>query len=115
MNPVLVVDDDEISRDLIAHTLTHSGYAVETADDGRQAVEILRAGRCRLVISDWSMPHVSGIELCRQVRAADWDGYVYLILLTSRSSPNEIVEGLSAGADDFIVKPFNPDELIVRV
>ncbi|MCE9555942.1 MAG: response regulator [Planctomycetes bacterium] len=115
MNRVLVVEDDEISSDLIVHALTRAGYPVETAADGRQAMEILRQGRCRLVISDWNMPHVSGIELCRQVRAADWDGYIYLILLTSHSTPNEIVEGLSAGADDFIVKPFNPDELIVRV
>lgn len=115
MSSILVVDDDEISSDLIAHTLRQAGYRVETASDGAEALERLRHGDSRLIISDWSMPHVSGIDLCRHVRAAEWDGYAYFILLTSHSSPNDIVEGLSAGADDFIVKPFNPDELIVRV
>jgi putative two-component system response regulator len=109
------VDDDEISRDLIEHTLGRAGYEVETADDGLEALEIVRSGRCRLVISDWSMPRMSGIELCRAVRGEACEGYVYLILLTSHSAPNEIVEGMSAGADDFIGKPFNPQELIVRV
>jgi len=112
---ILVADDDEISRDLIEHALLKAGYDVETAADGREALEIVRSGRCRLVISDWSMPQMSGIELCRAVRAELCEGYVYLILLTSHSKPNEIVEGMSAGADDFIGKPFNPQELIVRV
>lgn len=112
---ILVADDDEISRDMIEHALVKAGYVVETAADGREALEIIRSGRCRLVISDWSMPHLSGIELCRAVRSDMCEGYVYLILLTSHSSPHEIVEGMSAGADDFIGKPFNPAELIVRV
>jgi putative two-component system response regulator len=115
MNRILVVDDDEISRDMIEHTLGKAGYAVETAADGREAFEVLRSGRCRLVISDWNMPEMSGIELCRAIREADWDGYLYTILLTSHCSPEEIVEGMSAGADDFITKPFNPAELVVRV
>jgi putative two-component system response regulator len=112
---VLVADDDEISRDLIEHSLRKAGYEVETADDGLQALEAIRSGRCRLVISDWSMPHMNGIELCRTVRADSLEGYVYLILLTSHNRPEEIVAGMSAGADDFIGKPFNPAELIVRV
>lgn len=112
---ILVVDDDEISRDLIEHALQKAGYEVETAADGLAALEIIRSGRCRLVISDWSMPLLNGVDLCRAVRADVCEGYVYLILLTSHSSPHEIVEGMSAGADDFISKPFNPSELIVRV
>lgn len=112
---ILVADDDEISRDLIEHALMKAGYEVETAADGQAALDIIRSGRCRLVISDWSMPHLSGVELCRVVRNEVCEGYVYLILLTSHSSPHEIVEGMSAGADDFIGKPFNPSELIVRV
>ena len=66
---ILVVDDDEISRDLIEHALQKAGYEVETAADGLAALEIIRSGRCRLVISDWSMPHLNGIDLCRAVRA----------------------------------------------
>ena len=107
---VLVADDDEISRDLIEHTLRRAGYDVETADNGRQALEIVRSGRCRLVISDWSMPQMSGIELCRAIRCdVTSEGYVYLILLTSHSSPDEIVAGMSAGADDFIEWFFRAD------
>jgi putative two-component system response regulator len=112
---ILVADDDEISRDLIEHTLTTAGYEVETVSNGREALEVLQSGRCRLVISDWDMPLLSGLDLCREVRAADWDGYVYFILLTGNAAPEEIVQGMSAGADDFIAKPYNPAELVVRV
>lgn len=112
---ILVVDDDEISRDLIEFTLTEAGYRVRAVADGREALAVLRDGECRLVISDWDMPHVSGIELCRSVRGADFEGYVYMILLTGNAGPAEIVEGMTAGADDFIAKPFNPSELVVRV
>lgn len=112
---ILVVEDDEISRDLIEHTLTSAGYEVETVSNGREALAVLETGRCRLVISDWDMPLVSGLDLCREVRAADWDGYTYVILLTGNAAPEEIVQGMSAGADDFIAKPYNPAELIVRV
>lgn len=112
---ILIADDDEISRDMLEHTLLRAGYEVETASDGRQALELIQAGNHRFVISDWSMPHLNGLQLCEEVRATQWEGYVYLILLTSHSAPEEIVAGMSAGADDFIVKPFNPAELIVRV
>lgn len=112
---ILVVEDDEISRDLIEHTLITSGYQVETVSNGREALEVLQSGRCRLVISDWDMPVMSGLELCREVRDADWEGYVYFILLTGNAAPEEIVQGMSAGADDFIAKPYNPAELVVRV
>lgn len=112
---ILVVDDDEISRDLIEFTLRRAGYDVDVAADGREALEMNRRHPYRFIISDWSMPKASGIELCREVRAAACEGYVYLILLTSHSAPDEIVAGMSAGADDFIAKPFNPQELIVRV
>lgn len=112
---ILVADDDEISRDLIEHTLTSAGYEVETVTNGREALEVLETGRCRLVISDWDMPQLSGLDLCREVRAADWEGYVYFILLTGNAAKEEIVRGMTAGADDFIAKPYNPAELVVRV
>ena len=112
---ILVVDDDEISRDLIQHALTGAGYEVEAFDNGRDALEAIEAGRCRLLISDWDMPGFSGLELCKAVRMADCDGYVYTILLTSNAGPAQLVEGMTAGADDFIGKPFNPNELVVRV
>lgn len=112
---VLVVDDNDVSLTLLEATLTGAGYQVETARDGMEALERLRANDVRLVISDWEMPRLSGPELCRAVRAEDFTGYVYVILVTSHNSPQETVVGLSAGADDFVGKPFNPSELIARV
>jgi cyclic di-GMP phosphodiesterase len=112
---ILIVDDDDIVRSMLANTLEWAGYAVEVAADGREALEKLRTGSCRMVISDWTMPEMDGIELCRAVRGGDFPAYVYIILLTGRSGTRDIVEGLSAGADDFIAKPFQPAELSVRV
>ncbi len=112
---ILVVDDDEIARAMLENTLVRAGYDVTTATNGRAALEILREEECRLVITDWEMPEMTGIELCQAVRTGDIAGYVYVILLTSRDSLQETVDGLSAGADDFIKKPFDPSELVVRV
>jgi len=112
---VLIVDDDEIARDLLSEALTGAGYEVSAARDGREALEILRTGVFRLVISDWEMPEMNGLELCRRIRERHFSSYVYIILVTSRDGTDNVVEGLSAGADDFITKPFHPAELRVRV
>jgi putative two-component system response regulator len=112
---VLVVDDDEIAREMIAHALSRAGYETLTAADGREAVEVIRQEKVRLVVSDWDMPRMNGIELCQTIRSGEFPGYVYVILLTARDGTQATVDGLSAGADDFIHKPFEPPELIVRV
>jgi len=112
---VLIVDDDEIARDLLSEALTGAGYEVSVARNGREALEILRTGVFRLVISDWEMPEMNGLELCRRIRERHFSSYVYLILVTSRDGTDNVVEGLNAGADDFISKPFHPAELRVRV
>ena len=112
---VLVADDDPISRRLIAFTLTQAGHEVQVAEDGLDAYELLRTGRFRVVVSDWEMPGLSGIELCRRLRSRCGGGYVYVILLTSRNRTEDIVAGLEAGADDFITKPFEPAELCMRL
>ncbi len=112
---VLIVDDDEIALLVLKDTLEGAGLDVETACNGRQAIERLRSGDCRMVISDWEMPEMTGIELCRAIRADDLSGYVYIVLLTGRDAPHERVEGLRAGADDFVSKPFDPAELLARV
>jgi putative two-component system response regulator len=112
---VLVVDDDEIVLKALSSTLGKAGYKVQTAGDGRTALEAVRDGGCRLVISDWQMPGLNGLELCRAIRESDVPGYVYVILLTAHDSPDQKVAGLSAGADDFVVKPYNSAELIERV
>ena len=112
---ILIVDDDELSLDMLSHSLEREGYEVLRANNGREALQILREGGCRLVISDWDMPEMSGIELCRAVREEEFNGYIYFILLTSHGGTSDLVEGMMAGADDFITKPFNVAELAVRV
>src|SRR3954464_4359375 len=111
---VLIVDDDEIVLAMLENALKGGGYEGETARNGREAMEIIHSSNCRLIISDWEMPEMSGVELCRKLREEDLPGYVYIILLTSRDSTGERVEGLAAGADDFVGKPFEPSELLAR-
>jgi putative two-component system response regulator len=112
---ILIVDDDEVSLEISRRTVERAGYGVEIARNGKEALEILRQGHCRLVITDWEMPELDGIELCREIRAGEFNGYIYVILLTSRGATKDIVSGLGAGADDFMTKPFDPAELRVRV
>jgi len=112
---VLVVEDDDVTAEMLEHALREFGYEVGIAADGREAFRQVRTGRYRLVVSDWEMPEMTGVELCRQIRSRRSSGYVYVILLTARSGTQNVVEGLSAGADDFISKPFQPEELCVRL
>ncbi len=112
---ILIAEDDDISRDMLEHTLSEAGFEVTSVRDGAEALEALRDGNCRLVISDWDMPQLNGLDLCRTIRRGECAGYIYVILLTSHDSAEETVEGLAAGADDFIKKPFEPSELVMRV
>src|SRR5208282_5909886 len=95
------------------NTLSRMGYTAVEARDGRQAMEILRRGEVRLVITDWDMPVMNGIDLCRASRKEDLSGYVYVIMLTAREGSKQRMEGLCAGADDFLNKPLDPEELLV--
>jgi putative two-component system response regulator len=112
---VLVVEDDCVTAETLAHCLDALGYEVTTANDGREAFELVRTGLYRLVVSDWEMPHMSGVELCRRIRRRRWAGYIYVILLTAYDGLENLVQGLEAGADDFLTKPFQPQELRVRL
>ncbi len=112
---ILVVDDDDLALEALSFALTEAGHEPVIARNGQEALETLDGGSCRLAISDWVMPQMDGLELCRQVRSGEFGGYIYIILLTSRDASADIVEGLSAGADDFLTKPFDPAELRVRV
>lgn len=112
---ILAVDDDDIALELIAAELADTGHPVHTAKSGEEALRVLEDRRPRLVVTDWNMPGMDGVALCRTIREQVHDGYVYVILLTGRSSKRDIVDGLGAGADDFVVKPFDPDELRARV
>jgi putative two-component system response regulator len=112
---VLVVDDDEMSVELVSSILERYGHTVDSATDGRQALDILRGGAHRVVVSDWEMPHLSGPDLCAAIRAEDFGGYIYTILLTGRNKNADSVAGLNAGADDFITKPVDPAQLAARI
>jgi putative two-component system response regulator len=112
---VLIVDDDEIALELLSETIASAGYEVSAARDGCEALEILRTGVFRVVITDWEMPNMNGIDLCRKIRERQSANYVYVILVTSREGAPNVVEGLDSGADDFITKPFHPSELCLRV
>jgi putative two-component system response regulator len=112
---VLVVDDDSLTRQMLAHTLRSSGFEVTTAKNGVEAFERFMIDRHQLIVSDWNMPEMNGLELCRAVRRAENRRYVYFILLTMLNRPQDAVMGLEAGADDYVRKPFDPGELIMRV
>ena len=112
---VLVADDDHCSVDILSECLREYGYEVTVARNGLEAFDFVRTGQFQLVVSDWEMPEMNGVELCRQIRSRQWCKYIYVILLTSHSGVDSIVRGLNAGADDFISKPFNPDELRMRM
>ena len=112
---VLVAEDEPITAEFLRASLRDFGYEVTIARNGSEALQFVRSGRFRLVVSDWSMPEMSGIELCRRIRSRHASSYVYIVLLTSRSGTESIVEGLNAGADDFVSKPFEPQELALRL
>ena len=112
---ILIVDDNLVALDLLEHTLRRSGYEVIATDNGRDALNILCQGSCQLVVADWEMPEMSGIELCRSIRSSGFMNYIYVILLTSRREASDSIEGMTAGADDMMLKPFQPSELTLRV
>jgi len=112
---LLVADDDPSMCQLVARTVEFVGAEVLLAHDGAQALQLWQQERPRLVITDWMMPGTNGTELCRQIRSAGGSDYTYIIMLTACEATSEIVEGLEAGADDYVTKPFHREELIMRV
>ena len=113
---VLVADDDRLARRLVEAALTSAGYPFVSMGDGAAARDALTAeDGPDVALLDWMMPGLSGPEVCRQIRTIPRSVSPYLILLTSRDGIHDIVAGLDAGADDYIVKPFRPEELRARV
>jgi CheY-like chemotaxis protein len=113
---ILIAEDDMVSRRMLEATLSRWGYEVVVTSDGEAAWQILREKDApRIAILDWMMPGLDGIEVCRHVRALASPDTPYLILLTAKGSKTDIVSGLQAGADDYIVKPFDREELRARV
>ncbi len=113
---ILVVDDDVVCGELLREALLAMGNTeVEIETNAEDAYERICNENFRIVISDWQMPGMSGVELCRKVRDRQFGEYVYFILLTALNRGRHLCEGLAAGADDFLSKPFNPSELQVRL
>lgn len=115
---ILIADDSIVSRHLLDATLRKWGYEVVVASDGHEAWKVLEAEDApKLAILDWVMPGLTGPEVCRRVRehAKDKDAYTYILLLTSKSLKEDLIEGMEAGADDYITKPFDQHELKVRL
>jgi diguanylate cyclase (GGDEF)-like protein len=111
---IVVADDSRIYRSLVETTLVQEDYIVLFAENGREALAAMAKHHPCLVVTDWEMPDISGIELCKKIRQ-DYESYVHIILLTSNTKKDQIVEGLAAGADDYLTKPFHPGELLARV
>src|SRR5712691_2573532 len=113
--PVLVVDDDPVASAQLGALAKAAGYEVRSAPNGREAWELLQLARVPIIISDWYMPEMDGPELCRRIRARTREPYIYFILVTVRGGKQQYLAGMEAGADDFIAKPVDPDELRARL
>ena len=113
---ILVADDSNVSRHLLSSMVKKWGYDVVSASDGAQAWEVLRQPDApRLAVLDWMMPGLTGPQVCEMVRQKGGDAYVYILLLTGRTQREDVIEGMTAGADDYVVKPFDQQELKVRL
>jgi phosphoserine phosphatase RsbU/P len=116
---ILVAEDDPVARKILVITLERLGWDVVTAKDGNGAWEVFESLKGKdapeLAVLDWMMPGLEGIEICRRLRAIPGLEFVYVILLTSRGDKEDLADGLAAGANDYIAKPFDPVELEARV
>lgn len=113
---VLLADDELVTRRLLEAHLTRFGFEVVSVPDGLKAWEVLNgADSPHIVLLDWNMPGIDGVELCRRIRARDTGSYTYTLLMTTTDKKADVVHGLTAGADDFISKPVDPPELQARL
>ena len=112
---ILIAEDDPISQNLLDKMVQNEGYDTVLVNNGKSALEKVKRDKIDMVITDWLMPEMDGLQLCREIRRANLSRYVYVILLTSKGQVEDAVEALDAGADDYIRKPFNPDELKARI
>ncbi|WP_245729283.1 PP2C family protein-serine/threonine phosphatase [Salinihabitans flavidus] len=112
---ILLVDDSRLQRRVLSATLARDGYEVMEAASGQEALAVCRTHPPDLVISDWMMPGMDGLDFCRAFREMTGEAYGYFILLTSKSEKQEVARGLQNGADDFLIKPVNADELRARI
>ncbi len=112
---LLVVDDDDLARARLAALLRAAQFDVEVAASGDEALHIMNERPCQVLLTDWQMPDMDGLALCRIVRADQRESYVYVLMLTVRDSKEDLLEGLAAGADDYVVKGGSIDEMLARL
>lgn len=112
---VLIVEDSMTQAVRLQAVLESLGFCVHHAENGRKALDMLDQSFTPLVITDWVMPEMDGITFCQRIRSRSYPGYVYAILLTARDALDDVVAGLEAGADDYLVKPVHPAELAARL
>src|ERR1700681_113129 len=112
---ILLVEDEPTTRLMMARQLTRAGYEVEAVHDGAEALAMLKKRFFPLLLTDWDMPEMNGVALCKAVREMPLEGYVYTILLTAREGKAHVIEGLAAGADDYLTKPPDDSELRARL
>ncbi len=113
---VLAAEDNPVFQSMLKGMLTRWGYQAVIARNGTEAWKILESGNApRLAVLDWMMPGMDGVEICRRIRSANREPYIYILLLTARTESEDLIEGMDAGADDYLTKPFNAHELRVRL
>jgi DNA-binding response OmpR family regulator len=113
---ILIAEDHYVSRHMLERNLENWGFRVTSAQDGEAAAEILEGPDApSIAVLDWMMPKLDGVEVCKRVRQHSDRPYIYLVLLTAKAQKEEIATGLDAGADDYVVKPFDPSELRARL
>lgn len=112
---ILVIDDDPTSTTALCNMLSSVGYRVEAANNGNDGLRLALSGKFRIVITDWMMPELAGTDLCHKIRCAELPHYTYILMLSQRSRVSDIVEGLGAGADDYVTKPVAESELMARL
>jgi two-component system cell cycle response regulator len=113
--PILIAEDNVVSRKILEKGLLKAGFEVVSVENGKEAFQILKSDFCPIVITDWKMPEMDGPELCRAIRRHKFPGYVFIILVTAKDKDDDIIAGLEAGADDYLVKPINQAELVARL
>ncbi|MAZ66071.1 MAG: diguanylate cyclase response regulator [Kangiellaceae bacterium] len=112
--PIIVIDDDPFFSEVVRQVLLHQGYEVIVSNDAAEALDIIQTTQSRMILCDWMMPDLSGLEVIQLLRSCDKQ-YRYFILMTAKNSSDEVVAGLSAGADDYVTKPINKIELLARI
>ena len=112
---ILLVEDDSHLTELVTYNLERDGFAVVCAEDGEEALVLAEEERPDLIILDWMIPHLSGIEVCRRLRRAPSTANLPILMLTARTEESDRIRGLETGADDYITKPFSPRELNARI